>query len=188
MWKKQLGKPVSIIARRVLSSNSSLHSFDTISPRQFSSTFSNLFSGKNFSSSFAEKVHCWNCNALADMSPFLVCQSCGSVQPVDHSANYFQIFGGEKKYQIPRENLEGKCKHWQKKLHPDLVHSKSERERKYAAEQSGRVIDAYRTISNPLSRAIYIMRLEGMQVGEEQTVSGPELLAEELGVHTCMFF
>ncbi|KAM7465490.1 hypothetical protein LguiB_013052 [Lonicera macranthoides] len=117
MWKKQLGKSVSIIARRVLSSNSSLHSFDTISPRQFSSTFSNLsgfntgeesrvfqtswsrafanirFYGKNFSSAFAEKVHCWNCNALADMSPFLVCQSCGSVQPVDHSANYFQIFG-----------------------------------------------------------------------------------------------
>ncbi|KAM7465493.1 hypothetical protein LguiB_013055 [Lonicera macranthoides] len=210
MWKTQLGKPVSIIARRVLSSNSSLHSFDTISPCQFSSTFSNLsafntreesrvfqtslshafanirFSGKNFSSAFAEEVHCWNCNALADMAPFLVCQSCRSVQPVDHSANYFQIFGWEKKYEIPNENLEGKYKDWQKKLHPDLVHSKSERERAYAAEQSARVIDAYRTLSNPLSRAIYIMRLEGVEVDEEQTVSEPELLAEIMEIREAV--
>lgn len=31
----------------------------------------------------------------------------------------------EKKFDIDDENLEGKYKDWQKKLHPDLVHSKS---------------------------------------------------------------
>ncbi|KAM7461527.1 hypothetical protein LguiA_029648 [Lonicera macranthoides] len=210
MWKKQLEKPVSVIARRVLSSNSSLHSFDTISPTQFSATFSNLcafkvgeesrafqiswshafantgFSGKKLSSAFAEKVCCWNCSIVADSVPFLVCQSCRSIQPVDHSADYFQIFGWEKKYEIPNENLEDKYKNWQKKLHPDLVHSKSERERAYAAEQSARVIDAYRTLSNPLSRAIYIMRLEGVEVDEEQTVSEPELLAEIMEIREAV--
>lgn len=35
-------------------------------------------------------------------------------------------FGRERKYDIGVENLEGKYKDWQKKLHPDLVHSKSE--------------------------------------------------------------
>lgn len=32
----------------------------------------------------------------------------------------------EKKYEIDGSNLEGKYKDWQKKLHPDLVHTKSE--------------------------------------------------------------
>jgi hypothetical protein len=32
----------------------------------------------------------------------------------------------ERKYDIEVENLDGKYKEWQKKLHPDLVHSKSE--------------------------------------------------------------
>jgi len=32
----------------------------------------------------------------------------------------------ERKYDIEESSLEGKYKDWQKKLHPDLVHSKSE--------------------------------------------------------------
>ncbi|KAE8726632.1 putative Pentatricopeptide repeat (PPR) superfamily protein [Hibiscus syriacus] len=48
--------------------------------------------------------------------------------------------------------------------------------REYAAEQSGRFIDADRTLSKPLSRAVYILRLEGVDVDEEQTVADPELL------------
>lgn len=32
----------------------------------------------------------------------------------------------EKKYDIEEDSLDQKYKDWQKKLHPDLVHSKSE--------------------------------------------------------------
>lgn len=32
----------------------------------------------------------------------------------------------ERGYDIKDDNLEGKYKDWQKKLHPDLVHTKSE--------------------------------------------------------------
>lgn len=38
----------------------------------------------------------------------------------------FFNFNSEKRYDIQTENLESKYKVWQKKLHPDLVHSKSE--------------------------------------------------------------
>nr|POE83081.1 iron-sulfur cluster co-chaperone protein hscb, mitochondrial [Quercus suber] len=108
------------------------------------------------------------------------------VVPLDQSVDYFQIFGLERKYDIGVENLEGKYKDWQKKLHPDLVHSKSEKERGFAAEQSARVIDAYRTLSKPLLRAIYIMRLEGVDVDEEETLSDPELLSEILEIREAV--
>lgn len=84
------------------------------------------------------------------------------------------------------ENLEGKYKEWQKKLHPDLVHSKSQKERDFAAEQSARVIDAYRTLSKPLSRAIYLMKLYGVEIDEEQTISDPELLAEIMDIREAV--
>lgn len=210
MWKKQLWSPVFIfnIARRVLSSNSTCIPVDTIFQIQSCATLSAFdtrevsrvfqptgchfprrleFSVKNFSSESSEKVRCWNCNAVpGNAMPFLVCQFCRCVQPVDHLVDFFQIFGLEKKYEIGDTNLEGMYKDWQKKLHPDLVYSKSEREKEYAAEQSARVIDAYRTLTNPLSRAMYIMRTEGVEVDEEQTVSEPELLAEIMEIREAV--
>ncbi|KAH9674254.1 Iron-sulfur cluster co-chaperone protein HscB-like [Citrus sinensis] len=210
------------------------------------------FSGRSFCSESAEKASnttCWNCNEAPKAAPFLFCESCRSVQPVDHSVDYFQIFGfsstrstgdsykkatkwmtgfndyvnngdcavvadeldsyldekvisrmedfnilswwktnanREKKYEIGNEKLEGKYKDWQKRIHPDLVHSKSEKEREYAAEQSGRVIEAYRTLTNPLARAIYILRLEGVEVNEDETVSEPELLMEIMEIREAV--
>ncbi|KAK1287050.1 hypothetical protein QJS10_CPB19g01291 [Acorus calamus] len=123
---------------------------------------------------------CWSCGTSpsAPSLPFLFCGSCRAVQPVKPSDDYFKIFGLERGYDIGDSDLESKYKEWQKKLHPDLVHMKSEREKAYAAEQSARVIDAYRTLGKPCRRAIYLLKLEGIEVDEEQTVSEPDLLAE----------
>ncbi|KAH7512272.1 iron-sulfur cluster co-chaperone protein HscB homolog [Ziziphus jujuba] len=158
--------------------------------RGFDFLGSSKLSGRcSLSTQSAEKVvdaKCWNCNAEAEAAPFLVCRSCRCIQPVDQSVDYFRIFGLEKKYDIEDDNLERKYKDWQKKLHPDLVHSKSEREREYAAEQSARVIDAFRTLNKPLSRAIYILKLEGVDVDEEETISEPDLLAEIMEIREAV--
>ncbi|KAK3139749.1 hypothetical protein QOZ80_5AG0389480 [Eleusine coracana subsp. coracana] len=126
---------------------------------------------------------CWNCGAAG---AFLSCGSCGSVQPIDPAVDYFRIFGLERKYDITENSLEGKYKEWQKKLHPDLVHTKSEKERGFAAEQSALVIDAYRTLSRPLSRALYLLKLEGIQVDEEKTINDPELLMEMMEIREAV--
>ncbi|KAM3189064.1 hypothetical protein ACQJBY_067793 [Aegilops geniculata] len=120
---------------------------------------------------------CWSCGAKG---AFLSCGSCRSVQPVDPAVDYFRIFG--LGYDVKDTNLEGKYKDWQKKLHPDLVHSKSEKERDFAAGQSALVIEAYRTLSKPLSRALYLLQLEGIHVDEEKTINDPELLMEMMEI------
>ncbi|XAR69849.1 hypothetical protein NMG60_11001588 [Bertholletia excelsa] len=205
MWRQKLRPALSAIPRRMLpldprlsidpaaqmqqlcTNLSSLHSSMRGDPECRALPFPSYhflgclrFSGKEFCSASSDRValRCWNCGAMAQTLTFLVCGDCRSVQPVDPAVDYFQMFGLEKKYEIEDKNLEGTYKDWQKKLHPDLVHSKSEKEKEYAAEQSARVIDAYRTLGNPLSRAIYILKLEGVEVDEEKTISDPELLAE----------
>ncbi|KAL0672314.1 hypothetical protein Bca4012_000294 [Brassica carinata] len=142
------------------------------------------FFGRAFSSESSDKrisSVCWNCGFSSDKAAFLFCDSCRSIQPVDDSVDYFQIFGlekKEKKYELEGGSLEGKYKDWQKKLHPDLVHNKSQKERDYAADQSAKVTEACRTLTKRLSRAMYIMKLNGKNVNEEETVTDPTLLME----------
>ena len=49
----------------------------------------------SLSTQSAEQVHvrCRNCKAAAHTTPFLACDSCRNVQPVDPSVDYFRIFG-----------------------------------------------------------------------------------------------
>nr|VDC85447.1 unnamed protein product [Brassica oleracea] len=140
------------------------------------------FSGRGFCSESSDKRSssgcCWNCGFSSDKAAFLFCDSCRSIQPVDDSVDYFQIFGLEKKYELEGGSLEGKYKDWQKKLHPDLVHNKSQKERDYAADQSAKVTEACRTLTKRLSRAMYIMKLNDKNVNEEETVTDPTLLME----------
>ncbi|XP_062003741.1 iron-sulfur cluster co-chaperone protein HscB homolog [Rosa rugosa] len=202
MSKKKLLTPLSslLLLRRTLTSTPHFSIPHFQSRTNFSPNIEKLrplfplpgfdFPGKSFiSSQFGDKPnspHCWNCSAAAQTTPFLLCSSCRCIQPVDHSVDYFQIFGLERKYDSVEEHLEGKYKDWQKKLHPDLVHSKSEKEREYAAEQSARVIDAYRTLSKPLARAIYILKLEGVDIDEEETLSDLDLLSEIMEVREAV--
>ncbi|GKU91121.1 hypothetical protein SLEP1_g5038 [Rubroshorea leprosula] len=211
MYNKKLWTPLAGIIRRVLPSSSRFSLYPSKSPIRSSAVFyfpshletprdfandtlTFLGNPNSFSRSFclesAEKVdatnRCWACDAAAGTAPFLVCDSCRTIQPVDFSVDYFQIFRLERKYDIEVDSLEGKYKGWQKKLHPDLVHSKSEKERGFAAEQSARVIDAYHTLTKSLSRATYILRLEGIDVNEEETISDPELLGEIMEIREAV--
>ncbi|KAI4975605.1 hypothetical protein ZWY2020_049212 [Hordeum vulgare] len=126
---------------------------------------------------------CWSCGSKG---AFLSCGSCRSVQPVDPAVDYFRIFGLDRGYDVKDTNLEGKYKDWQKKLHPDLVHSKSEKEKDFAAGQSALVIEAYRTLSKPLPRALYLLQLEGIHVDEEKTINDPELLMEMMEIREAV--
>ncbi|KAI7725794.1 hypothetical protein M8C21_013965 [Ambrosia artemisiifolia] len=211
MWKKTLLKtPLSTVNRRTLTQSiplqqniiqshnqppfSTLCTLNTTKQTIISTNpnthfiWSSLHLGNSsrfcFSQSFNEpSLCCWNCKT---QKPFLICESCGCVQPVDQKVDYFKIFGLERKFDIEDGSLEGMYKDWQKKLHPDLVHTKSKEEREYAADQSARVIDAYTTLRKPLLRAIYLMRLEGVEVDEEQTVSEPELLGEIMEIREAV--
>lgn len=127
-------------------------------------------------------IKCWACAAEAPDGPFLVCPSCKSVQPLDSSVNYFQIFNLEPGYDVSTNDLERKYKVWQKKLHPDLFQCNSEQEKENSAQQSAQVIKAYNVLLKPLSRAEYLLQLQGIHVDEEGTVTDPELLMEIMEV------
>ncbi|XP_024398310.1 iron-sulfur cluster co-chaperone protein HscB homolog isoform X2 [Physcomitrium patens] len=138
---------------------------------------------RGFSSTIVKEVEakkCWSCEETSTAAPFFVCSSCKAIQPLDHSMDFFQLLSVDTSYLQDSKILEKNYKQLQKFLHPDLSSGKSEREQDYSAEQSAQVIKAYYVLLDPLSRARYMLKLNGVDIDEEVTIHDPALLMEIL--------
>jgi molecular chaperone HscB len=67
----------------------------------------------------------------------------------------------------------------QRQWHPDRFVAKPADERARASAEAAALNDAYRTLKDPLSRAIYFATLKGVELpGDGKTIDDPELLME----------
>ena len=113
---------------------------------------------------------CWACNAALIESP-LLCSACGKVQPAS-SADYFQVFGLERKLGIDTALLERAFHRLSRKLHPDRFARASAEEQQWSLASTALLNDAYRTLRDPIQRTEYLLRLEGLKIGEEHAGKG----------------
>src|SRR6185369_3653536 len=69
----------------------------------------------------------------------------------------------------------------QRRWHPDRFVSKPPAERARASIEAAALNDAYRTLKDPLSRAVYLAGLNGVVLpGDGKTIDDPELLMEAM--------
>jgi molecular chaperone HscB len=69
----------------------------------------------------------------------------------------------------------------QRRWHPDRFVSKPPAERAKASVEAAALNDAYRTLKDPLSRAVYLAGLNGVELpGDGKTIDDPELLMEAM--------
>ena len=67
----------------------------------------------------------------------------------------------------------------QRQWHPDRFVGKPAEERARASVEAAALNDAYRTLKDPLERAIYLAQLKGVELpGDGKTIDDPELLME----------
>ena len=67
----------------------------------------------------------------------------------------------------------------QRQWHPDRFVAKPPDERARASAEAAALNDAYRTLKDPLSRAVYFAALKGVELpGDGKTIDDPELLME----------
>ena len=67
----------------------------------------------------------------------------------------------------------------QRQWHPDRFVNKPPAERARASIEAAALNDAYRTLKDPLSRAVYLAELNGVELpGDGKTIDDPELLME----------
>ena len=69
----------------------------------------------------------------------------------------------------------------QRQWHPDRFVAKPAAERARASAEAAALNDAYRTLKDPLSRAVYFAELRGVELpGDGKTIDDPELLMEAM--------
>ena len=119
--------------------------------------------------------NCWNCG-VAVSSRF--CDACKALQPPAHE--YYEFFDMPRHLAIDAKDLEKRFYALSRQLHPDLFSRKPEREQEYALEASAVLNDAYRTLKDPIRRALYVLKQEGFDIAEQGTKDVPPELLEEV--------
>ena len=106
---------------------------------------------------------CWSCG---DMRAAHFCTSCGKLQPAVPT-DYFTFFGLPRTLNLDVSELEREFHRLSRKLHPDLYVSGGGPEADWSLEKSSQLNDAYRTLRDPVSRTMYLLKLEGVQLEEQ---------------------
>lgn len=127
-------------------------------------------------------LNCWECKAglgpEADGARHF-CRECGKLQPLPSGSDYFDFFGLPRKLALNESLLEKVFHEMSWKFHPDRFHNSGNFERELSQELTAVLNDAYRTLRDPVKRAEYLLRLEGVRKeGEVRQQAPPDLLEE----------
>ena len=120
---------------------------------------------------------CWSC-FVAHNELTLFCPHCSKIQP-PAGAHYFSVFGMAPRLNLDLVSLENKFHRLSRKLHPDRFARAPQKEREWSLADTALLNDAYRTLKDPIARTEYVLKLYGVEIGEEQ--SGKNRCKGEMG-------
>ncbi len=95
--------------------------------------------------------------------------------------NYFELFGLPTQFHLDGSLLSSQFRELQKRFHPDNFATASERDRLMSVQKTAEINDANQVLKNPISRAEYLLSLNGVELrGEQQTLQDPMFLMEQM--------
>lgn len=95
--------------------------------------------------------------------------------------NYFKLFGLQQTFLQDVAKLKARYLQLQKSVHPDNFVNATPQEKMLAVQYAATVNQAYQTLSDPLKRGIYLLKLEGVDTqSETDNVMPIEFLAEQM--------
>ena len=121
-------------------------------------------------------LKCWNCNFMYKSDLF--CSKCKALQEPPENLTYFDIMGVPKSYDVTVTEIHRKYKELQKLLHPDKFGNRTEKEQQFSENLSSLVNNAYSTLSHPLKRGLYMLKLNGVTIPDETDNVNAEFLME----------
>ena len=100
------------------------------------------------------------------------------MREVSDKADHYDVFGLSRRLGLDRDELESEFLRLSREFHPDRFAGAPAAERAEIQRNSARVNDAYRTLRDPVSRAEYLLLLEGIERPEGEAKCPPDLLEE----------
>jgi molecular chaperone HscB len=99
-----------------------------------------------------------------------------SEAPVGNSLltqDFFSLFGLPRSYDLALDQLESAWKRLQAVVHPDRFAGAGDAQRRMALQWSTRINEGHQTLKHPISRATYLLALNGVDLQAESNTSMP---------------
>ncbi|HXZ91370.1 MAG TPA: Fe-S protein assembly co-chaperone HscB [Burkholderiales bacterium] len=101
--------------------------------------------------------------------------------------NHFELFDLKLGFALDGAALEAAYREIQARVHPDRFAHAGDAERRASMQWTTRVNEAYRTLKSPVTRAQYLLELQGVDVGlETNTAMPPEFLLEQMELREAL--
>ena len=95
--------------------------------------------------------------------------------------NYFALFGLPEDYGLDVALLADKYRLLQRNTHPDRFAGASKQEQLLSAQYAAVVNDAYESLKSPVKRAIYMLKLKGLNLDEQRSANmSPDFLMRQI--------
>ena len=99
----------------------------------------------------------------------------------EFNKNYFELFELPQTFAVDLDLLRQRYRQVLLKVHPDKFVHATDHERRLALQYSALVNEAWRVLSLPLQRAIYLLGLQGVEIDlESNTIMSTEFLTQQL--------
>ncbi len=100
---------------------------------------------------------------------------------MDLSKNFFQLFALPISFDIDMSNLMDAYRSLQKVVHPDHFASGTDKEKRLSIKMAAHLNEGVDTLKKPVKRAIYLLRLQGIDVDfEKNTAMSPMFLMDQM--------
>lgn len=111
---------------------------------------------------------CRHCGAGAP-SEVHFCPQCDRILALTRHGDYFSFFSLPRKLTVDLADLDARYRVLSRQFHPDYFYNATPAERVASLERASYLNDAYRVLKQPLDRAEYLLKLEGLpNVGQHQ--------------------
>jgi molecular chaperone HscB len=104
---------------------------------------------------------------------------------MDFKQNHFELFGLTPVFRIDPGRLEAAYREIQNQVHPDRFASGGDAEKRLSMQWSTRVNEAYQTLKSALTRARYLLQLQGIEALAE-TAMPPAFLLQQMEWHEAI--
>nr|XP_044988707.1 iron-sulfur cluster co-chaperone protein HscB isoform X2 [Jaculus jaculus] len=111
---------------------------------------------------------CWNCGGGAGgpgRGDGFFCPHCRALQPPDPGRDYFSLMDC-RSFSVDTTKLQHRYQQLQRLVHPDFFGQRSQMEKDFSEKHSTLVNEAYKTLLAPLSRGLYLLKLQGIEISE----------------------
>jgi molecular chaperone HscB len=97
------------------------------------------------------------------------------------SSNFFELFGLPVSYDVDMDQVQQQYMTLQKVVHPDKFANASDQEKRLSMQQTSWINEAQSTLKDPVSRAIYMLRLKDIDFSlDNETTMDAAFLMQQL--------